>query len=231
MSVEFYSPKGSIAFVICRFGHEGQPEKIISRIKESVHNFELKAENNGFHDLIADEGGLRGYYSKIEPFTVEHLDRNYETNKENFKRISSCEFFVDKDLTYIIGKGSILKDLILSFNCIGFGMEKTHFDTYQLLEVAKSYVKLTSVSVRNGKKEPIKTVKMTGSVEDFEHSDTVGQELDIESISGTLETSFGRSKLTVAKAGGIALKLDNFRGFIPMEAIKNAFETYIKPLL
>ena len=231
MPVEFYSPKGSINFVICRFGHKGHPEKIINNIKGSDFNFELKAENNGFHDLIVEEDGLKGYYSKIEPFTVEYLDKNYETDKENFKRISSCEFFVDSDFTYIVGKGAISKEVILSFNCLGFVMEKMRFDTFQLLEIAKSYGKLTSVSVRNGKKEPIKTVKMTGSVEDFEHSDTVGQEFDIESISGTLETSFGRSKLTVAKTGGIALKLDNFRGFIPMEAIKNAFETYIKPLL
>jgi hypothetical protein len=150
----------SISMQVCHTSFD--PEEIYKRIQNEGEQFDIENETPGFHDVEFDSGLLRGYYSGIVPFEVEHLDPVEKfTKKELFKRIESAEFISDGEFVFAWGKSGPIKGLAMNLSRVSDSeCGCANFEFNDLFNIQNRMAKLKSITVKNPKECEVRTCRL-----------------------------------------------------------------------
>lgn len=183
-----------------------------SIMKES-DSFDLENELPGFHDCDTDGKIIRGFYSIVVPFEVEHLVEGL-TTKTLFKRIESCEFVLTQRILYTYGKpnpGKLVAGALS--NILGFSVELIEFEFDQLNQLQERMTKIKAIVVTNPKEKEIRRARLAGHMENYTEYNVIDpRNHGIESVAGVVFTPLGQLTLTVGRKG--SLRLGVKKGFI-----------------
>lgn len=173
---------------------------------EKGDKFDPVAGINGFHDCDCDSGIIRGFYSNLYSFDVEHYVDGF-TTKDNFVRLEHCEFIITPERIYVFGKPGPAKLLEIALSAAtGSHVEKVEFDLACMTKVQNRLTVMKTIVVENPKENPIRRARLTGHMEEYEALPIIeARNHEINSISGIVETPLGSMKLTVDKKGKIGL--------------------------
>ena len=175
-------------------------------LMERGDTFSIETRKPGFHDCDCDSGIIRGYYSNLHTFEVEHLVDDLPV-KESFVRIESCEFIITPIRIYVMGKPGPAKLLEMALSgATGNHVEKIEFDLDCMHKVQSRVTVMKSIVVENPKDNPIRRARLSGHMEEYEALPIIeSNNHEINSISGQIETPLGPMKLSVDKKGKISL--------------------------
>jgi hypothetical protein len=193
----------SISMQVCHTSFD--PEEVYDRIMKEDELFNIENETPGFHDVDFDSGLLRGYYSGIVPFEVEHLvDGN--AKRELFKRIESAEFVSDGEFVFAWGKGGPIKGLAMNLSGLsGSECGYAAFEFNDLFNIQNRMAKLKSITVKNPKECEVRTCRLSGGIEEYTTFNVVNNNHGINSVSGLITTPMGSMTLTATQKGNIRL--------------------------
>lgn len=174
--------------------------------------FNVTADEPGFHDLDGNTEIVRGYYSAVIPFEVEHLAEGI-TTKSLLKRIESAEFIMLPDLLITWGKPGPEKALTAAISAAtGTAVVRKEFDRDQMMHLEDSLQQVKKIDLQNPKDAEIRRAKLAGQIEHYESCGVVSDRHGIESIAGTADSPLGPLTLTVTRKGAIRFTVK--RGFI-----------------
>lgn len=182
------------------------PSTTFNRIMEEGEQFDIENETPGFHDCDSNGEVIRGYYSGIIPFEVEHLiDGN--TTRTLFKRIESCEFIATSRTIFTLGKPGPAKGLSMSLSALtGCEVSLIEFEFNQLSQLQERMSKIKSIVVTNPKEKEIRRARLAGHIESYTEYNIIDpRNHGIDSISGIVTTPLGSMTVTVSKKGGLRL--------------------------
>ena len=186
---------------------------VFNRIMQEGEQFDIDNETPGFHDCDCDGNIIRGYYSGIIPFEIEHLiDGN--TTRTLFKRIESCEFIATPHTMFTMGKPGPAKGLAMSLSSLtGSEISLYEFEFEQLSQLQEKMAQIKSIVVTNPKEKEIRRARLAGHIESYTDYNIIDpRNHGIESVSGVVTTPLGSMTLTVRKKG--SLKLGVSKGMI-----------------
>lgn len=187
------------------------------QLTKSLDEFDLESELPGLHDCECQNDIIRGYYSLVAPFEVEHLKDGVIT-KTLFKKIESCEFFITDsafgdDNMFISGKSEPGKIFSGQLRGVFNICELSEFDFFDLSNIQNKMAKIKAVVVINPKEKEIRRARLAGHMEDYtEYNILDRRNHDLESVSGELNTPLGPMTVTVGRKGSIKLTVK--RGMI-----------------
>lgn len=174
--------------------------------------FNVTADEPGFHDLDGNAEIVRGYYSAVIPFEVEHLVDGM-TTKAMLKRIESAEFIMLPDLLITWGKPGPEKALTTFISAVtGYGVSKKEFEQEQMQRLEDALQQVRKIDLMNPKDAEIRRAKLSGQIEHYESCGVAADRHGIESIAGTADSPLGPLTLTVTRKGAIRFTVK--RGFI-----------------
>lgn len=175
--------------------------------------FSINPEFPGFHDCDTDKEIIRGFYSGIVPFEIEHLVEGIMT-KTLFKRIESCEFIATKNMLFTTGKPGPMKGLAHSISGLsGYHVSQAEFDFNQLSQLQERMTRVKAVKVSNPKDKEIRTARLTGQIESYTDYNIIDpKNHGIESIKGIMDTPLGPLTAKVGRKGNLNLSVK--KGFI-----------------
>ena len=182
------------------------------QLSNSLDEFGVECELPGLHDCECQNDIIRGYFSLVAPFEVEHLKDGVVT-KTLFKKVENCEFFIIESNMFISGKpepGKMLAGQLLGvFNIC----ELRTFDFFDLRKVKRNMAKIKAVVVTNPKEKEVRRARLAGHMEDYTGYDIIDPKgHGLESVSGELNTPLGPMTVTVGRKGSIKLTVK--RGMI-----------------
>lgn len=182
--------------------------ELISKIKLEGDQFNIEDELPGFHDYDMGDGLIRGYYSGIVPFEIEHLVDKVST-KTLFRRIETCEFFLTPSSLFITGKPGPMKGLSHALSALtGHSVEliEFEFDDMNLLQERMTEVK--TIVLTNPKDKEIRRVRLAGRIESYTEYNVIDpRNHGIDSVSGVIDTPIGPLTATISKKGGLRLNV------------------------
>lgn len=180
--------------------------EVFKQITDNGGAFNLEAEVPGFHDCDSGSGVIRGYYSVVIPFEVEHLVDGL-TTKTLFKRIESCEFLMNESIMFTMGKPGPMKLLGSALSAAtGEHFAITDFSFAQLRQLQDRMTCLKSIVVLNPKEKEIKKARLSGQIEDYtEYNILDARNHDIDQLSGIIDTPLGPMTATVGRKGSLRL--------------------------
>lgn len=170
--------------------------------------FDLEAEIPGFHDYEVKGDTIRGFYSIVVPFEVEHLADGI-TTKTLFKRLESCEFIITSTALFSWGKLGVMKMMASNLSAAtGQHVEPKEYDFNQLYQIQAHMTMVKSVALTNPREMEIRKAKLVGIMENYESYNIVNpRNHGLESVSGMIDTPLGPMGLTVGKKGIIRLNV------------------------
>lgn len=197
---------GSSISLKCWSASIEEAEAVFERIMKEGEQFDIENETPGFHDCDTDGTIIRGYYSGIIPFEVEHLiDGN--TTRTLFKRIESCEFIATRQLIFTMGKPGPAKGLAMALSGLtGSEVSLIEFEFNQLSQLQERMSKIKSIVVTNPKEKEIRRARLAGHIESYTDYNIIDpRNHGIDSVSGVVTTPLGSMTITVSKKGGLRL--------------------------
>lgn len=181
-------------------------EETFKTLMEKGDEFNPETGVNGFHDCDCDKGIIRGFYTILKNFEVEHYVDGF-TTKENFVRLEHCEFIITPERIYVFGQSTPAKLLETALSAAtGSHVEKVEFDLEYMQKLQNRLTIMETIVVENSKQNPIRRARLTGHMEEYEALPIIeAGNHEINSMKGTVETPLGSMKLTVDKKGKITL--------------------------
>lgn len=187
--------------------------ELFQKIQEEGDQFSIDPEVAGFHDCDHDDQVVRGFFSIIVPFEVEHLSEGIVT-KTLLKRIDTCEFFALENLLFASGKTSAQKILEHTFaGLTGYGVTAMEFEFRHMSQFQERLTTMKSIALTNPKDREIRRVRMAGKMETYTEYNVIDpKNHGIESVSGLIDSPLGPLSVTAGRKG--SLRLNVKRGFI-----------------
>lgn len=176
--------------------------------------FTLDPETAGFHDCDKNDRLIRGFYSGIMPFEVEHLVEGI-TTKSLLKRIESTEFLLLEDCMFTMGKKSgPTKGLSNSLSAAsGYGVSQMEFEFRQMSQLQERLSQTKSIVLTNPKDKEVRRARLAGLIESYTEYNVIDpRNHGIESVSGVVDSPHGTMTITVTRKGGLRLAVT--KGFI-----------------
>jgi len=209
---EIEVPGSSISLKCWKARIESVPN-LFQRIMKEGDAFNVESEIPGFHDCDSSDKVIRGFYSAIIPFEVEHLVDGIST-KTLFKRIESCEFLALDGFVFTSGKTNPQKPLSHGLSLLsGYGVTLLEFEFNQLSQFHDRLSQLKSIALTNPKDKEIRRVRLTGHIESYTDYNVIDpRNHGIESVAGIVDSPLGPMTITVSRKGG--LRLGVRKGFI-----------------
>jgi hypothetical protein len=179
---------------------------VFNRIMQEGEQFSVEGETPGFHDCDSDGRIIRGYFSGIVPFEIEHLIEG-NTTRTLFKRIESCEFIASSKNIFTLGKPGPAKGLGMALSAISkTEVSLREFSFEQLSQLQERMAKIKSIVITNPKEKEIRRARLAGHIESYTDYNIIDPgNHGIESVSGIVTTPLGSMTLTVSKKGGLRL--------------------------
>lgn len=209
---EIEIPGSSISFSCWTLKVEDLRE-LYKQMRSEEEHFSIDPERPGFHDLEADERLIRGFFSVVVPFEVEHLNEGI-TTKILLKRIETCEFFALDGILFASGKSSAVKNLSRSMTPLaGYGVTNVELDIRQMSQFYDRLSMVKSIALTNPKDREIRRARLAGRIESYTEYNIVDpRNHGIESVSGLVDSPLGPLTVTVGRKG--SLRLNVRKGFV-----------------
>lgn len=187
--------------------------ELYKQVSSEEEHFCIDPERPGFHDLEHDDRLIRGYFSVVVPFEVEHLNEGV-TTKILLKRIETCEFFALQGMLFASGKSSAQKNLARSLTPLaGYGVTNVEHDSRQMSQFYDRLSMVKSIALTNPKDREIRRARLAGRIESYTEYNIVDpRNHGIDSVSGLVDSPLGPLTVTVGKKG--ALRLNVRKGFV-----------------
>ncbi len=187
--------------------------QLFKTIMEEGDQFNIESELPGFHDYETDGEIIRGFYSGIVPFEVEHLIDGNST-KTLFKRIESCEFIATRDFIFATGKPGPMKGLSHSISALsGAHVSQIEFEFNQMNQLQEKMTQLKAVALINPRDREVRKAKLSGNIDSYTDYNVIDpRNHGIESVKGIIDTSLGPLNATVGRKG--SLRLGVRKGFV-----------------
>lgn len=185
---------------------------LMAKIREA-DQFSTEPEMAGFHDCDANKDIIRGFYSVVVPFEVEHLIGGI-TTKSPFKRVEACDFILTKETLFVTGKSGPAKILERELaQLTGYGTAPMEFKFWQMSQFQDRLSQVKSVALTNPNNREIRKAKLSGKIENYTDYNVIDpRNHGIESVSGLVDSPLGPITVTVSRKGGIRLNVR--KGFI-----------------
>lgn len=213
MSIDEIEVLGTSYSMRClSFKADSTPD-LFSRINTEGEQFSIIPENPGFHDCESNGEIIRGFYSIVTPFEVEHLVDGFVT-KTLFKKVESCEFFATPGMLFVAGKNAPQKILERVFSSLsGHGVTQLEFEFFQLSQFQDRLSMLKSIVLTNPKNQDVRRARLAGRIESYTEYNVIDpKNHGIESVSGLLDSPLGPLTVTVSRKGVVRLGVR--KGFI-----------------
>lgn len=188
-------------------------KETFQKIMQEGDQFSIDPEFPGFHDCDTDGEIIRGFYSGVIPFEIEHLVEGI-TTKTLFRRIESCEFIATNDMIFATGKPGPMKGMAHSFSGLsGYHVAQVEFEFNQLSQLQDRMTRIKSIVVTNPKDKEVRRARLAGQIESYTDYNIVDpRNHGIESVSGIMDTPLGPLTATIGRKGSIRLGVK--KGFI-----------------
>lgn len=188
-------------------------KKLFSQIMMKSDMFSIETEIPGFHDCDCDDVTIRGFYSIIVPFEIEHLVEGL-TTKTLFKRIESCEFIITENMLIVWGQSSPIKMFAAALSAVsGQHVDLTEFDFQQMNQLQERMCKIKAAVLTNPKEKEVRRARLAGHMESYKEYNIIDpRNHGIETVSGLIDTPLGPLTITVGKKGSVRLNVK--KGFI-----------------
>lgn len=202
----------SFSVTACNFKH-GDLQALFKRMSAHEESFDLTNEAAGYHDLECNGRIIRGHYSQVVPFEIEHFT-NGLNQKTLCKRIESCEFFLLNGAAFFTGKlqpsrAARLTLMVLS----GWGVTPFEFEFNQMSQLQDRLSMLKSVVLSNPKDREVRRARLAGRIENYTTYNVIDpRNHGLESVSGLIDGPLGPMTLSVSTKGKIRLNVR--RGFL-----------------
>lgn len=186
---------------------------LFKRLTVEEEVFDLGAEKAGFHDLDSDGKLIRGWYSQVVPFEVEHLSDGMVT-KTLLKRVESCEFFAMNGVLFATGKQAPQKAMAQTMTALsGFGVTPFEFEFTQMSQFQERLSMLKAIVLTNPKDREVRRARLAGRIENYSTYNVIDpRNHGIDSVSGLIDGPLGPMTLTVSSKGKIRLNVR--KGFL-----------------
>jgi len=189
------------------------PEKNVNNVYVSLQNvdlFSIETELPGFHDydFCCKNQIIRGFYSVISPFEIEHLvDGN--TTKTLFKKIESCEFIITESMMIAWGKPNPMKLLAVALSAAtGEHVDLIEFEFQQMNQLQERMTRIKAAVLTNPKEKEVRRARLSGHMESYAEYNIIDpRNHGIETVSGLIDTPLGPMTITVGKKGCIRLNV------------------------
>ncbi|NCB37568.1 MAG: hypothetical protein EOM80_02255 [Erysipelotrichia bacterium] len=177
-------------------------------IMNKADMFSIETELPGFHDCDCENSIIRGFYSIILPFEIEHLVDGI-TTKTLFKRIESCEFIITSTLAVAFGKSGPIKLLGTALSAVtGEHVDMLEFEFQQLNQLQERMTNIKSIVVTNPKEKEIRRARLAGHMENYTEYNIIDpRNHGIDSVAGLIDTPLGPLTITVGKKGSVRLNV------------------------
>ncbi|MBF0500809.1 MAG: hypothetical protein HQM09_11795 [Candidatus Riflebacteria bacterium] len=209
---EIEVPGSSISFTCMTLKVESL-EALYGAVREEGESFSVDPERPGFLNLDFDGRLIRGYYSLVVPFEVEHLTEGI-TTKILLKRIESCEFFALDGILFATGKTTAQKNLARGLTPLaGFGVTNIEHDFHQMSQFHDRLSDVKAIVLTNPKDRDIRRARLAGRIESYTEYNIVDpRNHGIESVQGIVDSPLGPITVTVGRKG--TLRLGVKKGFV-----------------
>jgi hypothetical protein len=176
------------------------------QIMQRGDQFDLDTEVPGFHDCDCENSMMRGFYSVVVPFEIEHLIDGI-TTKTLFKRIESCEFLISANGMFSFGKPGPMKLLGAAMAAAtGVHVDLFEFEFNHLSQLQERMTKIKTIVVTNPKEKEIRRARLAGHMESYTEYNIVDpRNHGIESVAGLIDTPLGPMTVNVGRKGTIRL--------------------------
>jgi len=183
-------------------------EATFDTIMNKADMFSIDTELPGFHDCDCENSIIRGFYSVIIPFEIEHLVDGI-TTKTLFKRIESCEFIITGKLIVTFGKAGPMKLLGAALSAVtGEHVDLLEFEFQHLNQLQERMTNIKAIVVTNPKEKEIRRARLAGHMESYTEYNIIDpRNHGIENIAGLIDTPLGPMTITVGKKGSIRLNV------------------------
>ena len=170
--------------------------------------FSIETEFPGFHDCDCENSIIRGFYSVVIPFEIEHLVEGI-TTKTLFKRIESCEFIITEKVVLTFGKSGPMKLLGAALSALtGEHVDLIEFEFQHMNQLQERMTNIKSIVVTNPKEKEIRRARLAGHMESYtEYNIIDARNHGIENVAGLIDTPLGPMTITVGKKGSIRLNV------------------------
>ncbi len=177
-------------------------------IMKKADMFSIETELPGFHDCDCENAIIRGFYSVVIPFEIEHLVEGI-TTKTLFKRIESCEFIISEKLVLTFGKSGPMKLLGTALSALtGEHVDLVEFEFQHLNQLQERMTNIKSIVVTNPKEKEVRRARLAGHMENYTEYNIVDpRNHGIDSVSGLIDTPLGPMTITVGKKGSMRLNV------------------------
>ncbi|KAF1083169.1 MAG: hypothetical protein GQF41_0936 [Candidatus Rifleibacterium amylolyticum] len=179
-----------------------------NQVMQRGDQFDLDSEIPGFHDCDCENSVMRGFYSVVVPFEIEHLVEGI-TTKTLFKRIESCEFIISENCMYSFGKPGPQKLLGAALAAAtGVHVDLIEFEFSHLSMLQERMTRIKTIVVTNPKEKEIRRARLAGHMESYTEYNIVDpRNHGIESVAGLIDTPLGPLTINVGKKGSIRLNV------------------------
>lgn len=183
-------------------------DAFFTNIMAKADRFNLESEVPGLHDIDTSNGVVRGYYSVVTPFEIEHLVEG-QTTKTLFKKIESCEFVLSEEASFAFGNSGCIKLLCSALAAAtGIHVDPMEFDFNHLHQIQERMTRIKTIVVTNPKEKEIRKARLAGHMESYTEYNIVDpRNHGIESVSGMIDTPLGPLTATIDKKGGMRLNV------------------------
>lgn len=170
--------------------------------------FSLETGFPGFHDCDNNAVAIRGFYSIIVPFEIEHLIEG-QTTKTLFKRIESCEFTITENMMITWGKPNPMKLLASALSAVtGEHVDLTEFEFNQMNQLQERMTRIKAAVLTNPKEKEVRRARLSGHMESYAEYNIIDpRNHGIETVAGLIDTPLGPLTITVGKKGCIRLNV------------------------
>lgn len=195
----------SFSCVACNFKADDL-RALLNRTIVAEEAFDLAEEKAGFHDMDCNGQMIRGWYSQVLPFEVEHLEEG-SLIKTLCKKPESAEFWLMNGMAFFTGKPAAIKSACqaLTYLC-GFGLTPFEFELQQMVQLQDRLSMLKSIAFTNPKNCQVRKAKLTGRMENYTDCNVIDPiNHGIDSVSGVIDGPLGPMTLTVSVKGKIRL--------------------------
>lgn len=204
---------GSSLSLQCYTWKPPAPKKMLTEMNQRGTAFALAEKTAGFHDLDADERVVRGGYSVVESFEVEHLAEGFNT-KSLLERILSCEFIGSPTHLFVAGKRGPMKALSQTLaGLTGNAVVPMAFETRELAQFQERLSVCKAIVLVNPKDKEVRRCRLAGTIESYTDYNVIDPlNHGIDSVSGLVDSPLGPMTVTIGQRGTIRFSVR--KGFV-----------------
>jgi len=201
------------SFAFKCFQINGAVEQIAKMIELRGDLCDIETELPGFHDWDFEGVTIRGFYSVVVPFEVEHLIDGL-TTKTLLKRLESCEFAITENMLITWGKSNAIKLMTAALSAVtGQHIDLIEFEFQQLNQLQERMTRIKTVALINPKEKEVRRARLSGHMEGYTEYNVIDpRNHGIETVSGMIDTPLGPLTITVGRMGAVRLNVK--RGLI-----------------